>query len=244
MKKVIYYLILIISIIALIFSSYKIINWLIDTKSSIDEIDNIKKIAKKTDNKNSSNSTINFDELLKINEETVAWINIPGTSIDYSVVQHQDNDYYLTHSFDKSYNGAGWIFLDYRNTIDSKDKNTIIYGHSMKNKTMFGTLRNVLKESYLNEYKDHYIYITTKNYKYTYQIFSAYHLDPTDDYIRVSFEDDENYEKWLNMIKDRSMVNYSLDVTKDDYVLTLSSCWSTTTRMAVHSKLIKKEAIN
>ena len=69
-------------------------------------------------------------KLLKENQETVSWITVNGTNINYPVVQHSDNEYYLNHSFDGSENSAGWIFLDYRNNIENTEKNTIIYGHS------------------------------------------------------------------------------------------------------------------
>ena len=93
--------------------------------------------------------SVDFDELLKINPDTRGWIYIHNTNVNYPFVQSQDNSYYLNHSFDKSYNNAGWVFLDYRNDLsDFNNKNTILYAHNMNNKTMFGTLINILSNDF------------------------------------------------------------------------------------------------
>lgn len=86
---------------------------------------------------------VNFNDLKKTNPDIVGWIKVNGTNINYPFVQSKDNKYYLTHSFNKSYNSAGWVFLDYRNN-NTNNKNTIIYAHGRTDKTMFGTLKKVL----------------------------------------------------------------------------------------------------
>ena len=88
---------------------------------------------------------VNIDNLFNQNNDIVGWINVPGTNINYPFVQTKDNKYYLTHSLDKSKNSAGWVFLDYRNDINNLSKNTIIYAHGRTDKTMFGSLKNILK---------------------------------------------------------------------------------------------------
>lgn len=246
-KKLFRFILFLICLGTLVFSSYKIIKWYINNKQTEAIAKEIKEIAGSTiveDENDNESVKVDFNKLLKENYETVAWINIPGTDIDYPVVQHSDNDYYLYHSFDKSYNGAGWVFMDYRNKYDFSEKNTIIYGHNMLNGTMFGTIKNTQRDNYMNEYKGkYYIYITTMNYNYTFEIFSTYHLDPTDDYLMVYFNDDNDVNEWLNMIKSRSMRNYGVTVTTSDKFLTLSSCWSLTERYAVHAKLISSTKI-
>ena len=87
---------------------------------------------------------VDFQELKSTNNQTVGWIQVNGTNINYPFVQANDNKYYLTHSFDKSHNTSGWVFLDYRNNIQTLDKNTILYAHGRIDKTMFGTLKNIL----------------------------------------------------------------------------------------------------
>ena len=241
-KKLISKILLVLFFCLFVYSSVHIYNWYKDNKYNKNQLKIIKEKANVTFTKDEEGDSlsINFDELLKSNDETVAWINIPGTLIDYSVVRHDDNSYYLNHSFDKTYNGAGWIYADYNTDLDNLAKNNVIYGHSMINRTMFGSLRDVLKSKYLESTDKYYIYLSTPKYNYIFQIFSAYHIKPTDDYIKTSFMDDE-FEEWLKMIKDRNIINYKTDVNSDDIVLTLSTCYSDTERMAVHSKLISKK---
>lgn len=104
---------------------------------------------------------VNFTELLKKNPDTVGWIKVDGTKVNYPIVQAEDNDYYLSHAFNKRSNAGGWVFADYR--VDFKDfgRNTIIYGHNMNNKTMFGSIPNMLYSGYLNNSNNYYIKIST-----------------------------------------------------------------------------------
>jgi len=88
---------------------------------------------------------VDFNELKKINSNTKGWIQVNDNNINYPFVQTKDNKYYLTHSFDKSYNGNEWVFLNYRNNINVLSKYTIIYAPSRNNKTMFRSLKNILK---------------------------------------------------------------------------------------------------
>ena len=106
---------------------------------------------------------VNFDELIKKNSDTIAWINVNNTNINYPVVQTNDNEYYLTHSYDKSSNEAGWVFLDFRNHSDFSDRNNIIYAHSRLDKTMFGSLSRVLKSDWYTDKSNHIIRISTPN---------------------------------------------------------------------------------
>ena len=91
---------------------------------------------------------VDFSSLIKINPEVVSWISVAGTNIHYPVVQHSDNEYYLNHTFDGSKNGAGWVFMDYRNSIDTQNRNTIIYAHNRKDGSMFGSLKNTLNNEW------------------------------------------------------------------------------------------------
>ena len=153
LKKIILYGLLLLSLFGLIFSSYKIICWYIDNQKTQEQIEKVEKFIEEIPKTNSkdSNITVDFSSLLKENKEVKGWVQIPNTNINYPFVQHSDNSYYLTHSFDNSYNNAGWIFLDYRNNIEQLDTNTIIYGHGRVDGTMFGSLKNVLTEEWLND---------------------------------------------------------------------------------------------
>ena len=198
------------------------------------EIDNSTKTKKE-------DKIINFDTLLKKNKDTKGWLEVKGTNINYPFVQSKDNKYYLTHSFDKKYTDAGWVFLDFRNNIDNPNKNTIIYGHARKDKTMFGTLKNTLKKDWYNNKENQIIKMITPKYTLEYQVFSTYHIKTEDYYIQTNFNSDKEFEKFLTTIKNRSTHNYKVNLNKDDYILTLSSCYLENEKIVLHAKQIKKE---
>ena len=198
------------------------------------EIDNSTKTKKE-------DKIINFNTLIKKNKDTKGWLEVKGTNINYPFVQSKDNKYYLTHSFDKKYTDAGWVFLDFRNNIDNPDKNTIIYGHARKDKTMFGTLKNTLKKDWYSNKENQIIKITTPKYNIEYQVFSTYHIKTEDYYIQTNFNSDKEFEKFLTTIKNRSTHNYKVNLNKDDYILTLSSCYLENEKIVLHAKQIKKE---
>ena len=132
---------------------------------------------------------VDFNSLKRTNPDVVGWLKVNGTNINYPFVQSSDNDYYLTHSFNKSYNGAGWVFLDYRNN-GTNNKNTIIYAHGRSNKTMFGTLKNVLNNGWLNNTNNYVIKISTETENSLWQIFSVYRIPTTSDYLQTNFNDE------------------------------------------------------
>lgn len=183
---------------------------------------------------------VNFDELLKKNSDTIGWINVNNTNINYPFVQTSDNDYYLSHSYDKSSNDAGWVFLDFRNNPKLQDKNNIIYAHSRLDKTMFGSLSKVLKSNWYTNKENHIIRISTPDEDSLWQIFSVYVIKEETYYITTSFQNDEDYQKFLNTIKNRSKYDFNTTLDTNDKVLTLSTCYSDTKRTVVHAKLIKK----
>lgn len=183
---------------------------------------------------------INFDNLKKINSDVVGWIKVNGTNINYPFVQSKDNKYYLTHSFNKSYNNAGWVFLDYRNN-NINNRNTIIYAHGRTDKTMFGTLRKVLNNGWINNTNNYVIKISTEKENSLWQIFSIYHIPTTNDYLQTEFKDEREYQSFLNILKNRSNHNFNTSITSNDTILTLSTCYNDSEKMVVHAKLIKKQ---
>lgn len=184
---------------------------------------------------------VDFNELLKKNSDTIAWINVNNTNINYPIVQTTNNDYYLNHSYNKEQNEAGWIFMDYRNNKNFDNINTIIYGHSRLNKTMFGSLSKVLKESWYKNKDNHIIRISTPTENTSWQIFSVYKIKSETYYITTYFNNNNEYEQFLNTIKNRSKYNFNTTITPNDKIITLSTCYSNTERTVVHAKLIKKE---
>ena len=185
---------------------------------------------------------VDFKDLMKENEDTVAWLQVGGTKIDYPVVQTNDNEYYLIHSFDKTKSKAGWIFSDYRNNFQSLNNNTIIYGHKRLDETMFATLQNVLKKSWFNNKDNHIIKISTPTENMVWQIFSVYIIPKESYYITTHFKDVLEYEKFLKVISKRSKYDFNTILNVRDKILTLSTCKDNNgNRLVVHAKLIKKE---
>lgn len=182
---------------------------------------------------------VDLDELINQNSDTVAWIKVNGTDINYPVVQTDNNNYYLNHSFNKNYNSSGWIFADFRNDLSNLGKNTIIYGHNRMNNTMFATLNTLLSDEWYNS-KDWCIHLSTLNKNTLWQIFSVYKVPSESYYITTDFEDSYEYLKFLETILNRSDFDFETDLNMNDKILTLSTCTNVNDgRLVVHAKLIK-----
>ena len=263
-KNIILILVIITFIVTLIISIFNVVKWKIDSNKTNDEITNIQENVDVEEVQDTENTEIiepveevpkenpywdyinmnminvNFSDLKRTNPNVVGWLKVNGTNINYPFVQGSDNKYYLTHSFNKSYNAAGWVFLDYRNN-GTNNKNTIIYAHGRTDKTMFGTLRKVLNNGWLNNTNNYVVKISTETENSLWQVFSVYHIPTTSDYLQTDFSDDALYQKFLDMIKNRSSHNFNTNVTSTDNILTLSTCYNNSDKMVVHAKLIKKE---
>lgn len=182
-----------------------------------------------------------FEELEKLNNETVAWLKVNNTKIDYPVVQGINNDYYLKRDFNKNQNTMGWIFMDYRNNIYNMSDNTIIYGHNIKAGLLFGTLRYALNESWYKNPENQIITFNTKVKSMKWKVFSVYRIPKTNDYLYANFANRDEYQTFLNNLKARSVYDFGVNVTKDDYILTLSTCgYSSAQRVVLHAVLIKE----
>ncbi len=242
----------VISIIIIIISLYYIYLWYIDNKKTENILNEIYENANvSSDNISIDNDlkieveNIDFNKLINKNPDTIGWIKVLGTDINYPVVQTNNNDFYLTHSFDKSYNKAGWIFADYINKNlknNELDKNTIIYGHNRQNNSMFGTLSNVFKEEWLSNKENHYINFSTLNNNMVWEVFSTYIIEKEEYYIQSNFSSDEEYISFLNTIKNRSTYKYDVNISKEDKILTLSTCTNVGKgRTVLHAKLIYRK---
>ena len=130
---------------------------------------------------------VNFKDLKKINNDTVGWIQVNGTNINYPFVQTKDNTYYLKKDFNKKYNSAGWVFMDYRNNISNFDKNTILYAHGRVDGTMFGSLKNIIKSNWYNVKSNHVVKLSTEYENTLWQVFSIYRIPQTSDYLNIDF---------------------------------------------------------
>ncbi len=182
-----------------------------------------------------------FDNLTEINDETVGWLTVNNTKVNYPVVQHIDNEYYLKRDFNKQKNSYGWIYMDYRNNIYNMSNNTIILGHNLKNGMMFGTLRYVLNEKWYTNEENQIITFNTKVKNMKWKIFSIYRVPVTNDYMYANFADLDEFQKFIDFIKNRSIYDFKTEVTKEDHILTLSTCASgSSQRLVIHAVLIKE----
>ena len=223
--KYLYTLIEIVLIGIVLYSGFNIYKWYEDVSSNNRVLKEIK---------NEKIETIAKD----INEDTVAKIVVKNTKINYPIVKGSDNSYYLNHNINGEVNKAGWIFMDYRNEGIETDKNIIIYGHNMKDNSMFGSLKTVLKKEWYENKKNHIIKLTWEGKTHKYQIFSAYTIEVEEYYTHVGFDTDEEFQKFINKLSTRSFTKYDVDLTDVKQILTLSTCSGQKSRMVVHAKRI------
>jgi len=179
----------------------------------------------------------NFSSLQNINSDVMGWIQIPGTRINYPIVQGSDNEYYLTHTVNGEENPGGAIFMDAAIEDGFEDKNAIIYGHNLKSGAMFSRLNRYARKSFWDA--NRYIYITTPSGMDVYEVFSAYQTTADADIYYYGFSEDQYYQDYLNRITSYSIFNAGVAVGVDDYIITLSTCANDTTqRFIVHAKRI------
>lgn len=257
--KILSYVLLFVSIVIFIFSISQIYKWNKQNNEINEQLDKIKDLVKinKVTNDNNENTVTNsnvssknlnltnvdFSALKSINSDVTGWLEVSGTNINYPFVQTNNNKYYLNHSFDKTYNDAGWLFLDYRNNL-LNDKNTIIYAHARLDKTMFGSLKNTLTKDWINNKDNYIVRISTETENTLWEVFSIYHIENTDDYLTIKFNNDNEFLNYIDMIKKRSIYDFNTDINSTDKILTLSTCYKTNQKLVLHAKLIKNEQKN
>lgn len=243
-SKIIAFILLIIFICLLIFSSIKVVKYIKDSKKNEEIIDEISKsitindtIEDTIDDEGKYN--IDFKTLKEKNSDTIGFLKVNGTDVDSIVVKGKDNSYYLSHNFEKEYNSAGWIFADYRNNLDGTDKNIIIYGHNMRNNTMFGTLKNILNSDWKEDEDNRKITFITEEESAIYDVFSVYQIEAEDYYMKTDFKTGE-FKKYIDSMKSRSIYNFNVNISEDDSILTLSTCGNNNKyRVILHAKKVK-----
>ena len=175
--------------------------------------------------------SLDWDELHETNPDIYAWIYVPGTSVDYPVLQHpSSNEYYLNHNLDGSYGFPGVIYTENYNSKDFTDPNTVVYGHNMDNTTMFSTLHNFRDPDMVSE--PHYIYIYTEDGRtLVYEIYAAYIYPSIHLLLNFDVNNDYIFEQYLRNISnmdltssDLANIRHDIDVTVSDRIITLSTC--------------------
>ena len=262
-KNVFLALFVLICLVGLGTSLFNIIKWKIEAKTTNNQLETAQKVVKPVEIIDNDKIEIieqekvplddpyweyvqmnlidvDFNDLKNINPSTIGWIQVNGTNINYPFVQTNDNKYYLNHSFNKSKNSAGWVFMDYRNNISVLDKNTIIYAHGRLDNTMFGSLKNILTSGWLNNKNNYIVKLSTEYENNLWQVFSVYKIKTTNDYLQISFISNESFLEFTDKLIKRSNFNFNTKVNENDKILTLSTCYNETEKVVLHAKLIKR----
>lgn len=196
-------------------------------EEATEETEDIQNVSQSDENGVYEGCPVDFAGMWEINEDVYAWITIPGTNIDYPILQHDtDNTYYLNYNIDGSYGFPGCIYTENLNSKDFLDNNTIIYGHDLKAGTMFSQLHKFKDSAFFEEHKKVYIYTPEKELSYT--IFAAYLYDDRHLMYSFDFADSQVYatylEDVLNMRSMNALIREDVTVTAQDKIITLETC--------------------
>lgn len=243
-KKLFFLLVVILSIGVLILAAIKIVNYVSDNAKN-------RKIAEATgefvttddETSDGPDYTIDFAALKAENPDTVGYLKVENTNIDYVVVQGVDNDYYLSHNFNRENNVSGWVFVDYRNRLDGSDRNIIIYGHDVRDGSMLGSLKSALESDWQTNLENLQIVWVTEQGTYLYKVFSTYVIAPEDYYISTDFTTAAEFNDFVKTLRTRSNHDYGAEVGAEvgaeSQILTLSTCADNGARRVVlHAKLL------
>lgn len=228
-------IILVISVGVFIFAAYNLINiFLAYHKADViydniqqdvlDEDSHTKVVIGEDEQEVEIPFTYNHQALLNINSQGIGYIYIPSIDCRLPMVQGDDNDYYLTHTFNKEYSANGCLFEDYRINGGLSASQIIIYGHNMRNGAMFGKLKNYQDYSFWNNSGNDVLYIYTGNVIKKYKIFSCYISEAISDTYTFNFPTLESMRDYAVNMKAKSMYDTGVDVSTATQVITLSTC--------------------
>lgn len=182
-------------------------------------------------------NTVDFEYLKSINPDCIAWISFPILGIEYPIVQCEDNEYYLTHSYNNVETWSGSIYMDYRNTPDCTDRHTIIYGHNMQDGSMFNKLLKYDKESFHKKHEgENYFYIYLENGVNVYEVYSTIDADVSKNQIPFSIKSLDKYslEEYESEIKSLQDYSTGVKLSADDKLMTLLTCEEDSTSQVRH----------
>ncbi|MBE5869609.1 MAG: class B sortase [Lachnospiraceae bacterium] len=180
---------------------------------------------------------VNLEALREVNEDVIGWIMIPDTVVNYPLLQGEDNDYYLNYTWDKQKNRVGSIFLESTSSPDLSDFHTIIYGHYLKERTMFSPIRNYKNQSFWE--KRPYVYIATDEGVFRYEIYASYEAGITTATYRLGFESEQEKQEFIDVGVKQSVIDTGIVPEITDRILTLSTCTGRghATRWVVQARL-------
>lgn len=243
-------IIIIIALAVFCYSGYQLLTIYLEYKKGSDEYNNLAEqysspeqgslAIEEIDGVKVMENPIDFDGLLALNDELIGWLQVDAEGIDvnYPIMQAKDNDYYLHRTFEKTYNFAGCIFLDHLSKKTFTDRNSLVYGHNMKNGSMFGTLKKFKNEGVYES--SPYFWIYTPDKIFQYEIFACQEVLNESKTYQLTFKDDKDFLDYVKAAKDNSYVKNNVEVSKDDKIVTLSTCTGNdATRFVVQGKLIE-----
>ena len=239
-------IILVVALAVFCFSAFQLFKILKGYHDGRSEYDKVRKLAveeKKDDGEDQF--SVNFDELMKMNPDTIGWIRFhpEPSQISYPIVKGKDNSEYLKKTFSANENTLGAIFLNVDNNADFMDKNTIIYGHRMKDGSMFRHLQDYEEKSFWESNPYFYIY-TPDGREITYHIYSAGQVEDTSDTYLTSFESEEAYQSFLNMTKEASLYDTGVELNAQSAIVTLSTCTSASDNHRFVVRGVKEKEVN
>jgi len=183
-----------------------------------------------------------FHDLLAVNKRIVGWISVDNTKLNNPILHADNNEFYLNHNYKDRESRAGSVFMDYRNDALDISRNTILYGHAMKDGTMFGSLKNYLNQDYADAHRT--IYLDTLYEGYDIEVFAAYETTIDFYYIETEFKTDEEFLQFIGEVQKRSTIDMNVDIGLDDKIITLSTCKDSVIsddhRFVVQGKLVKR----
>ncbi len=258
-RNIVSNIILVIALSVFIFSAYKLISIYSEYHKGDKEYDSIAEgaieILDSQENeeleeevsrpKAHQTLSVDFDKLKKTNKDTVAWIQFDEPErISYPVVKGEDNDKYLHTTFEGKKNSSGTLFVDANNSGEFADRNTFIYGHNMKNGSMFGQLRKYKTKEYYEQNPYFYIY-TPEGKEVKYQIFAVSVVEDTSRSYTRFYNNDEEYLDYLNYLKSIAGYDTGVELTVDSKIVSLSTCTnvSETQRLLVHGVKISEKVV-
>ena len=242
---------LIVAVAVFCFAAYNLFHIYTEYKKGTDEYNNIEQMAVTERDPESTEEVsdteqglqppfdVDFAALQGVNPDVVGWIYIEALDgISYPVVQGEDNEEYLHTTYENNYNFAGTIFIDYENSRDFTDCNTLVYGHNMKNGSMFGRLKNFSEDQTTYE-KSKYFWIFTPEKDYRYEIISAYTTGVNSDTYTLFKGPGDEFQEYLDTIKGYSEIETDdTELTIKDRIVTLSTCTGNdATRYVVQGRL-------
>ncbi|SFQ36282.1 sortase B [Lachnospiraceae bacterium XBB1006] len=182
-----------------------------------------------------------YDALKNLNKEICGWIVIPAVNISYPILQHNDNQYYLTHLYNHTENHVGSIFMDYRVSKDFSDFNSILYGHNMRDKSMFAKLHQFQKKKTWK--KNPYVYIYGGNGIKIYKIFSAFTGDADGLSYAIGLQQKKSKQEFIDYACKHAFYRTKIVPSTSDHIITLSTCSDSEHkyRMIVQGVLLKEE---